>query len=79
MKQCRGAQRFHFDFTEAELFRNFDGVNFDALQMIGRGLVFRFDRQGQGFDGTSLQSGDFNGVRALLLGAFLGFLEPQDI
>ncbi len=79
VQQRRGAQRFHLRLAEAQFFGDLDGVSFDALQMIVRGLVLGFDGDRQRLDGAAMQRGDFFGVRALILGAFFRFLQPADV
>ena len=79
MQQRRGPQRLQLRLVEAEVFGDLERVSFDARQVIVRGLILSFDGDCQGLDGAAMQSGNFFGVRALILRAFFRFLQPADV
>src|ERR1700691_252497 len=58
MQKSRGMQSFQFSPGHAQFFRDFDSINPDALQVIVGGLVFSFDSQRQGLNGSQMQVRD---------------------
>ncbi len=61
----RGANGVQLGFIQPKFLGDLDRIDLDPAQMIVRGVILCFDRQGERFDGAQMQGCNFLGVLLL--------------
>ena len=67
VQQGGGVQRLQLGAADAQFLGDFNGIDPHTLQVIVRGLVLGFDREGEGLDGTQVEVRHFLDVAFLVL------------